>query len=69
MPAIVIDHTQGTDGEKISAQDEKTQKMQIAIESVFQKMMVKQNQFEKEQTFDALVKRGLTPLKKYKLFI
>lgn len=54
MPAIVIDHTQGTDGEKISAQDEKTQKMQIAIESAFQKMMVKQNQFEKEQTFDAL---------------
>lgn len=54
MPVIVIDHTQGTDSEKISAQDEKTQKMQIAIESVFQKMMVKQNQFEKEQTFDAL---------------
>ena len=47
MPVIVIDHTQGTDSEKISAQDEKTQKMQIAIESVFQKMMVKQNQFEK----------------------
>lgn len=54
MPAIDIERIKEKDSENLSTQDEKTQKMQIAIEDVFQKMMVKQNQFEKEKTFDAL---------------
>lgn len=54
MPAIDIERIKQNDSDNLPTQDEKTQKMQIAIEDVFQKMMVKQNQFEKEKTFDTL---------------
>lgn len=54
MPVIDIDRSKGNDIEKNLAQEEKTQKMQIAIEKVFQNMMVKQNQFDKDKTFDDL---------------
>ena len=54
MPKIVVDRVRKTENETELVHDEHMQKMQIEIEKVFQNMMVKQDQFEKEKTFDDL---------------
>lgn len=54
MPNIVVNRVTKNEKEKEFVHDEQMQKMQIEIEKVFQSMMVKQDQFEKEKTFDDL---------------